>query len=127
MKPIMSSLMWASTQKLSLCVRTAMSLISLGHSKKPTIYSLPNELFCKVLSIWALKGCTLSSWYAPTRIFIICTLITNARHVNYFTKPQNHVNSGNKFSVPLGPAGTTIPRNFLVAPFRKWSIGLHEA
>ena len=44
-------------------------------------------------------------------LFIIHTLITNARHVDCSTKLQNHANSGSRSSVPLGHVGTTIPRN----------------
>ena len=94
-----------------------------GRSKKPTTYSLPTELICEILHL-DVQG---SSWYAPTTLFIICTLITNARHVDCSTKLQNHVNSGNRSSVPLGHVGTTIPRNSLLAHFRKWSTGPHKA
>ena len=51
-----SKMMWTSTQKISLCIHTAASLVSFGCSKKPTIYSLPTELICEIFIYLDVQG-----------------------------------------------------------------------
>ena len=102
-----SEMMWARTQRF---IHTAVLLVSLGRWKIST------ELICEVFVHLDAQGLC---WYVLTTIFIIYTLITNARHVDCSTKLQNHANSGSRSSVPLDHYGTTIPRNSLLAHFRK--------
>ena len=55
-------------------------------------------VLCQVDMLWAYQT------------FIVCGLITSAQRADCFTKSQNHVNSGSRSFVLLGPVGTWLLR-----------------